>query len=263
MRQVRPKVPTATPSDKQQKRQRERYVQSGGLLQGYAPELVMRIGYGSLAAVVVCLLIMLELLLGPIAPRGLPVRIAAALAWVVPIAFLASFVIPGVRLAWTDRKAEGKLVQGTLMGASNVSTSLGLGMLMVQTRGGVEQYLAPPERLTRVPGNQVQVAITITPGLRHVRSVAVMGQRVVARPDPPVPEVLRRLRLLPLVTPAALALAAIGGDDIVAFAPIPNDYLHAALAVVAGTALGAGVYGISFLVQKRLMTEVQGLAAGL
>jgi hypothetical protein len=78
-----------------------------------------------------------------------------------------------------------------------------------------------------------------------------------------VPEVLRRLRLLPLVTPAALALAAIGGDDIVAFAPIPNDYLHAALAVVAGTALGAGVYGISFLVQKRLMTEVQGLAAGL
>lgn len=260
VRQVKPKAPSAA-TGAQQKKQRERYVAAGGLLQGYAPDLVLRIAYASIAVSVVCILAMLELLFGPVAPRGLPVRIAAAIAWVVPIAFLASFVAPGARLAWTDRKREARLIQGVLMGASNISTSLGLGMIMVQTRGGgVEQYLSPPERLTKVPGNQVQVAITVTPGLHHVKSIAVMGQRLVPRAEPPTPAVLRRLRLLPVATPLALAAAAIVGDEAVAFAQIPNDYIHAAAAVLAGAALGAAVYGVSFLFQRQMMNEVQKLA---
>ena len=40
------------------------------------------------------------------------------------------------------------------------------------------------------------VMITVTPNLRHVRSVGVMGQRMVGRPDQPVPTVLKRLRLM-------------------------------------------------------------------
>jgi hypothetical protein len=261
VRQIKPKAPP-TPTGAQQKKQRERYVAAGGLLQGYAPDLVLRIAYASIAVVVVCILAILELLFGPIAPRGLPVRIAAAIAWVVPIAFLASFVGPGARLAWTDRKREARLIQGVLMGASSISTSLGLGMIMVQTRGGgVEQFLTPPDRLVKVPGNQVQVAITVTPGLHHVKSVAVMGQRLVPRAEPPAPMVLRRLRVLPVLTPAALAVAAILGDDIVAFLPIPNDYVHAAAAALTGAALGGAVYGVSFLFQRRMMTEVQALAA--
>lgn len=261
VRQVKPKAPPA-PTGAQQKKQRERYVAAGGLLQGYAPDLVLRIAYVSIAVLVVCVLVMVELLFGPVAPKGLPVRIAAAIAWVVPIAFLASFVGPGARLAWTDRRKEPRLVQGVLMGASNVSTSLGLGMIMVQTRGGgVEQFLSPPERLAKVPGNQVQVAISITPGLHHVKSIAVMGQRLVPRTEPPTPEVLRRLRVLPVLTPAALAVAAILGDDVVAFVPIPNAYVHAAGAALVGAALAAAVYGVSFLFQRRMMTEVQALAA--
>ncbi len=258
MRQVQPKSASAT-TPGQTRKQRERYVQAGGMLQGYAPELVMRIGYISITFAVVCLLIIAVILVFVPPAFGWPVAVAASLAWVLPIALLASFVAPGFRLAMKDRKADAKLVQGQLVGASSVSTSVGLGMMMVQTRGGVEQYLVPPAKLKQVPGNQVNVVLTVTPNLRHVRSVGVMGQRMVGRVEPPVPPVMKRLQLLPLLTPVGLALGAVIGDDSVAFSPISPSLLHATIAVLAGAALAAAVYGTSFLLQRRMMTEVQAL----
>jgi hypothetical protein len=145
------------------------------------------------------------------------------------------------------------------MGAASVSTSVGLGMVMVQTRGGVEQYLVPPARLKQVPGNQVNVVLTVTPNLRHVRSVGVMGQRMVGRVEPPVPAIMKRVQLFPLLTPVALAVAAVIGDDAVALSPISPMPVHAALAVLSGAALAGVVYGVSYLLQRRMMTEVQKL----
>src|SRR3989440_6025053 len=249
MRQVRQQVrkvqPKASGSNAvgATRKQRERYVQSGGMLQGYAPDYVIRIGYISIAVGVLRLLTIAALLvfLPPI--YGWPDAIAAAIAWVLPIALLASFVGPGFRLALRDRKSEPRLVQGQLVGASSVSTSIGLGMLMVQTRGGVEQYLVPPARLKQVPGNQVNIVLTVTPHLKHVKSVGVMGQRMVGRVEPPVPPVMRRLQLLPVLTPLALALAAILGDDPVALPPISPPPVPAPLALLTGTVLGAAGYG--------------------
>lgn len=260
VRQVKPKNLPQAASPTEQRRQRERYVQSGGMLQGYSPEFVRRIAYYSAAAAAACIVIGLLLLL--LLPYGWPVKIAAALAWVVPVAFLASFVVPGWNLARRDVKAEPRLVQGQLLGASSMSTSLGLGMLMVQTRGGTEQYLVPPEKLSKVPGNQVPVVLTVTPNLRHVRSVGVMGQRMVGRPEPPVPEVVRRLRLLPIATPVAIAVAAILGDEVVALLPLRPDWAHAVAAVVAGAVLAAGVYFGSMFVQRRMYAQVQALMPG-
>jgi hypothetical protein len=258
VRQVQPKTDSAT-NPGQTRKQRERYVQAGGMLQGYAPDFVIRMGYMAVGAGVVCLLAIAACLIFLPPIYGWPVGIAAALAWVLPIALLASFILPGYQLARKDRKAEARLVQGQLVGASSVSTSIGLGMMMVQTRGGVEQYLVPPARLKQVPGNQVNVVVTVTPHLRHVRSVGVMGQRMVGRVEPPVPPVMKRLQLLPLLTPVALTLGAIIGDDAVALAPINPSLLHAALAVLAGAALAGAVYGVSFLLQRQMMTEVQAL----
>jgi len=262
VRQIKPKnLPaTAAATPAQQKRQRERYVQAGGMLQGYAPEFVERIGMYALGVAVLCVLCgaLWFLLL----PYGLPVKVVAAVAWVIPIAFMASFIVPGWRLARKDRRQEPRLVQGQLQGASSMSTSLGLGMLMVQTRGGSEQYLVEPAKLTKVPGNQVPVVLTVTQNLRHVKSVGVMGQRMVPRPEPPVPEVVKRLRILPLVTPVAMAVAVILGDDVTALLPIRPDWLHALAAVLAAAVLGVAVYGASFFLQKRLYTEVQGLMPG-
>src|SRR3979409_1822768 len=155
VRQVQPKAGSAaTPG--QTRKQRERYVQSGGMLQGYAPDFVIRMGYIAVGVAVVCVLIIAAFLvfLPPI--YGWPVAVAASLAWVLPISLRASFVAPGFRLAQRDRKAEARLVQGQLVGASSVSTSIGLGMMMVQTRGGGGQYLVPPARLKPGPGKQAQ-----------------------------------------------------------------------------------------------------------
>jgi hypothetical protein len=259
VRKVQPKA-AAAPTAGQTKKQRERFVQAGGMLQGYAPEFVLRAGYISIGIAVGCLIIIAALVIFIPPVYGLPVAIAAAVAWVLPIALLASFIGPGFRLALKDRKAEAKLVQGQLMGASSVSTSVGLGMLMIQTRGGAEQYLVPPARLKQVPGNQVNVVLTVTPNLRYVRSVGVMGQRMVGRVEPPVPAIMKRVQLLPLLTPVALATAAVIGDDAVALAPISPMPVHAILAVVAGAALAGAVYGVSFLLQRRMMAEVQKLA---
>jgi hypothetical protein len=258
MRKIQPKG-AASNTVGATRKQRERYVQSGGMLQGYAPDEVMRIGYVSIAVGVVCLLVIAACLIFLSGIYGWPDAVAAALAWVLPIALLASFVGPGFRLALRDRRVEPRLVHGQLVGASSVSTSMGLGMMMVQTRGGVEQYLVPPGRLKQVPGNQVNVVLTVTPNLKHVKSVGVMGQRMVGRVEPPVPPVMRRLQLLPLLTPLGLALAAIVGDDAVALAPIEPSALHAVLAVLTGTVLAAAVYGVSYLLQRRMMEEVQAL----
>jgi hypothetical protein len=258
VRKVQPKASVA-PTTGQTKRQREQFIQAGGMLQGYAPDFVMRIGYIAIGIGVACLVIIAALLIFLTPAYGLAVAIAASVAWVLPIALLASFVGPGFRLALRDRKAEAKLVQGQLMGAASVSTSIGLGMLMVQTRGGVEQYLVPPARLKQVPGNQVSVVLTVTPNLRHVRSVGVMGQRMVGRVEPPVPALMKRMQLLPLLTPVALSVGAILGDDAVALAPISPVPVHALLAVLAGAVLAAAVYGVSFLFQRRMSTEAQKL----
>lgn len=260
MRRIQPKA--AAPSNAQgaTRRQRERYVQAGGMLQGYAPDYVVQIGYFAIAGAVVCLLVIAACLLFLPPVYGWPDAVAAAVAWVFPIALLASFVGPGFRLALKDRKAEPRIVQGQLVGASSVSTSLGLGMLMVQTRGGVEQLLVPPARLKQVPGNQVNVVLTVTPNLHHVKSVGVMGQRMVGRVEPPVPPVMRRLQLLPLLTPLALALAALIGDESIALSPVVSiSAVHALLAVLTGAVLAAAVYGASFFLQRRMMNEVQAL----
>lgn len=261
MRQVKPKLPAAATSQ-QQKRQQQRFMTSGGFLQGYAPDRVVRFGWYALAAAVVCLLIAVEIAVGPVGPKGLPVRIVAAVAWLVPVVVLASFVGPGVRLAWQDRKSEPKVVQGTLLGASSMSTSFGLGMVMLQTRGGVEQYLVPAERLNKVPGNQVQVVLTVTPKLRHVRGLQVMGQRLVPRSEPPLPDLVKRLRLLPLVTPAALAAAVVLGDDVTAFIPFGAELVHALIAVAVAVLLGGAVYTAFFFVQRRLAAQAQALVPG-
>src|SRR5205085_351583 len=142
MRRVKPKAPA--PGQMAQgttRKQRERYVEAGGMLQGYAPDFVVRLGYIAVGVAVACLIVMGALILVLRLFYGWADAIVAAVAWVLPIALLASFVAPGFRLALKDRRAEAKLVQGQLIGASTVSNSMGLGLLMLQTRGGSEQYL--------------------------------------------------------------------------------------------------------------------------
>ena len=70
----------ATPTKGQTKRQRERFVQAGGMLQGYAPDFVLRLGYISIGIAVGCLVIVAALLIFLPPVYGLAVAISAALA---------------------------------------------------------------------------------------------------------------------------------------------------------------------------------------
>jgi hypothetical protein len=260
VRQVRPKNLPA-PASGDQRKQRERYVRSGGMLQGYAPETVVMVGRLAAAGAVLCALVAVALLL--LLPYGWPVRAVAAVVWIVPIGFAASFILPGFQLARKDLKLEPKLVQGQLVGANEASTSIALGMLMLKTRGGgFEQYLVEPEKLSKVPGNQVNVMLSVTPNLRHVRSVGIVGQRLMGRPDQPVPAIVKRLRILPIATPVALSAVAIVGVNAVALLPLYPDWAHALLAFGTGAVLAGAVFGASHLLQRRLISEVQALMPG-
>ena len=76
MRKVQPKQPASNAQGATRK-QRERYVQSGGMLQGYAPDYVVRIGFISIGVAVVCLLIVAALLIFIPPIYGWPVAVAA------------------------------------------------------------------------------------------------------------------------------------------------------------------------------------------
>src|SRR5215472_17366936 len=110
LRQVRPKnVPApAAAGGGDQRKQRQRYGQSGGMLQGYAPETVVRIGYISGAVALACVLIAVGLFLLLFRPYGWFVAVVAGVVWAAPIVFGLSFLAPGFRLALQDRKAEPK-----------------------------------------------------------------------------------------------------------------------------------------------------------
>src|SRR2546427_13309460 len=104
MRQVKRKPPT--PGQLAQgttRKQRERYVEAGGMLQGYAPDFVIRLGYIAIGIAVACLIVMVALILVLRPFYGWGDAIAAALAWLLPIAVLPSLVAPGFRLALKDR----------------------------------------------------------------------------------------------------------------------------------------------------------------
>ena len=64
---------------------------------------------------------------------------------------------------------------------------------------------------------------------------------------------------MPLMTPLALALGAVIGDDAVALSPLSPSAIHAVVAIIVGAILAGAVYGVSFLLQRRWMEQVQAL----
>ncbi len=107
MRKIQPKQ-AASNAQGATRKQRERYVQSGGMLQGYSPDYVIRIGYISIAVAVVCLLIIAALLIFIPPIYGWMVAVAAAIAWILPIALLASFVGPRSR-GWSRASSSARV----------------------------------------------------------------------------------------------------------------------------------------------------------
>src|SRR5438128_11287752 len=87
MRRVKPKAPS--PGQMAQgttRKQRERYVEAGGMLQGYAPDFVVRPGYIAVGVAVACLFVMGVLVLPLLPHYGWADALVAALARLLAVA---------------------------------------------------------------------------------------------------------------------------------------------------------------------------------
>ena len=124
----------------------------------------------------------------------------------------------------------------------------------VQTGVRIERRL-----LKMIPQNQVQVASRVTPNLRHVASLQVMGPRMGGNVPTEVPEQFRWAERFPLVALVGTYAVVFGLGLVVLALPLYGSllWLHLLLvpAVMALAAVSAR-FVISFF-QKRLEASLQ------
>jgi hypothetical protein len=226
------------------------------MLEGYSPQSVIRISLYLAIFQVVLLLIGAGLFL---LFQDLPLKLEAALVLVAAAILPGTLVWPALVLALRDRKATPELVQGQMISAAPVSTVYGLGMLQIRTRQK-DVYLNIERRLLKmIPQNQVQVASRVTPNLRHVASLQVIGPRMGGNIPAEVPEQFRWAERFPLLALGLTYVAVFGLGLLVLALPLYGSLLWLHLLLVpAVMALGAVTarFAISFF-QKRLEARLQ------
>lgn len=226
------------------------------LLEGYSPAAVIRVNIYLAAFQVALVLVGVVLFL---LFRDLPLRLEDVLIFAVAIIVPGTLVWPALVLALRDRKASPELVQGQMMSAAPVSTVYGLGMLQIRTRQR-DVYLNIERRLLRmIPQNQVQVAARVSPNLRHVASLQVMGPRMGGNIPVDVPEQFRWAERFPLIALAGTYGAVFGLGLLVLVLPLYGSllWLHVLLVpAIMGLAAVSARFAISFY-QKRLEAQLQ------
>ncbi|MDP9325354.1 MAG: hypothetical protein M3O87_02300 [Candidatus Dormibacteraeota bacterium] len=225
------------------------------MLEGHAPSTVFRIALYLGVFQLALLLIGAGLFF--VLP-DLPLKIEDALVFLLAAIVPGTLIWPALILAWRDRRAQSELIQGQMMGASPVSMTYGLGMLYVKTRQREVQLNIPRKLLRQVPQNQVQVAVRMTPNLRHVSSLQVMGPRLAGSVPTEVPEQFKFAERFPILA-IALTYAGVFGIGIILLCiPLPSALLAVHLIVVpigmAAAALAARY--ITQWYQKRLEKEL-------
>jgi len=260
VRAVRPKVTVPTGQQDQRKLQ-EKFIKSGGLLVGRSPEFVIKLGIivGSISVLFVLLAV--EVLIGPVRPADWSTRAFAALGWLMPVITSVVLIAPAFRLALKDRKQKPRLVQGQVLGAASVSTSPGLGIVIIRTRNGIEQLLVPKEYVTKIPGNVIQASILVTPGLQHVRSFSLIGARQVPRKEPEVPDFAKRMGWIMMFVPAFMSAGIVLATQALSFAPVESNtpLLHLLIALGVTVAVAVAIWGGARLYQNRVMEKLQAL----
>jgi hypothetical protein len=253
-RKIKPKTaqfePPAPPSG------RGRRALQARMLEGHSPATVMRlVGYVALyQAALLVVGVILFIVFQDWALKALDVVFFAA-AILVP----GTIVWPALILARRDRKATPELIQGQMVGASPVSTVYGLGMLYVNTRQNRVQLNIERRLLRSVPQNQVQVAVRVTPNLRHVQSLQVMGPRFGGSVPNEVPEKFRTAERFPLLAIAGAYGGVFGLGMILLVLPLYGSLLWLHLLLVPVGMAGAALIAryLTRFYQKRLEAALQ------
>jgi hypothetical protein len=227
------------------------------MLEGYSPSRVVRLAT-YLAGYQVALLLIAALAMVFVL-RDLPLRIEAVVFFLAAVITPGTLVWPALVLALRDRRATAELVQGQMVGASPVSMVYGLGMVYVNTRHQRFQLNVERRLLRSIPQSQVQVAARVTPNLRHVQSLQVIGPRFGPSVPAEVPERFRSVERFPVYAIAGTYGAVFGLGLILLLLPLPESLLalHLLLPLIGMAAMAFAARFVTQRAQKRLEATIQ------
>ncbi|MHB8508684.1 MAG: hypothetical protein ACYDGR_08570 [Candidatus Dormibacteria bacterium] len=228
------------------------------MLEGHSPARIIRLTtyLAAYQAVLLLLAVLLAVLLPPVL-----LKVEDVLLFIAAIVVPGALVWPATVLALRDRKATPELIQGQMVGASPVSTIFGLGMLYLNTRQSKVQLNVERRLLKNIPQNQVQVAVRVSPNLRHVSTVQVIGPRIGSSVPNQVPEKFRQAERFPLyaIGGAYAGVFGLGMIALLALLPIDHDLLWLHLLLVPAVMMLAAVaarFATQFF-QKKLEASLQ------
>jgi hypothetical protein len=227
------------------------------MLEGHSPETVIRLTR-YLAIYQVALLLVAVATAVFVFPE-IPLKILDVAFFLAAIILPGTLVWPALLLALRDRKAAPQLVQGQMVMASPVSMVYGLGMLYVNTRQNKVQLNVERRLLKSIPQTQVQVALRVSPNLRHVSSVQVIGPRMAAGVPSEVPDEYKIAERFPIYALLGAYGGVFGIGLILLFLPLGGAllWLHMLLVPVG---MGIAVFASRFLTsyfQKRLEARLK------
>jgi hypothetical protein len=135
----------------------------------------------------------------------------------------------------------------------------GLGMVYVNTRQNKVQVNIPRKLLRSIPQSQAQVALRVTPNLRHVSSLQVIGPRMGGSVPSEVPPQFKIAERFPIYAMGGAYTAVFGIGLVLLLLPLtgPLGWIHLLL-VPLGMALAAlaARFATSYF-QKRLEARLQ------
>lgn len=216
------------------------------MLEGHSPRTVIRLSLYLAGYQLLLLLagIGLFLLFG-----DWPLKVLDAVVFLLAVIIPGTLVWPALVLALRDRKATPELIQGQMIGASPLSTVYGLGLLQVRTRQAQAQLNIERRLLRSVPQNQVQVALRVTPNLRHVSSLQVIGPRFAAGVPVDVPDQYRSAERFPILALIGAYGGVFGLGLILLVLPLYGQLLWLHLLLVPAGMAGAAL-AARFLTQR-------------
>jgi hypothetical protein len=230
----------------------------GGLLEGLAPKVVIRL---TLAVTVVSLIMLAAAVLGILVEIGqhdLFLGIVVILVALIITGVTGSVVAPAMRAVRRDRRNPARNIQGPLMGASLVSPTPGLATVAISVGKNVEQFRVRPELFEKLRGGGATVVgLTVTPSLNYVQTLTIIRRdRLATMTTPPVTRAIRISVWLPLISVGAIASALALGCLVGALLPLSSSAVHPLVTALLAVALAGGVALFTRWYGQRLVKEL-------
>ncbi len=230
----------------------------GGLLEGLAPAVVVRLTLAVTAVSVILIAAAVLGLLVEIGQKDLFLGVVIVLVSLIITGVTGSVVAPAMRAARRDRRVPARNLQGPLVGASVVSPTPGLATVAIRVDKGMEQFRVRSELFEKLrTGGPTVIGLTVTPGLNYVQTLTVIRRdRLATMTTPPVTRAIRISVWLPLLSVGAIALALALGCLVGVVLPLSSSPVHPLVTVVLAVGLTGAVLLFTRWYGGRLVREL-------